>query len=525
MVSLKDKIKYFFSASVYSILSSAVFVVLLFAVTLPSINSTARNGKNESIKVAIHNAYSMVKYLYDESQAGKISEQEAKTYAKNLLQSLRYDGKNYFFVSDKNLNVVAHGADPYKVGNNMAKYQDGKGTYLYKEFLKIGLEKGEGPLTYYRARKKESDIIEKTSYIKYFAPWGWVIGTGVYLDDVKVATFEARKSTLIGLMICVAIALGLSLWNAHSMYANFISPIKNVIRNLKAEYVELERIANNINSSSRQILDVSSKQTDSVDNVAAAITEIKSMVDSTRDNADRSSGLAKHTANTSNESKEKILRLVHSFDIIKKDNEEVIQVIRDNSIQLNDISNTINDIQEKTEVISDIVFQTKLLSFNASVEAARAGEHGKGFSVVAEEIGGLAKVSGESAIEIATIIEESTRRVKELTDMTTKTVENLVQVTEKDLLEGQKLMADCRDALEELVGQSMESSSMCNEILGALSEQENGIADVNTSINTLNESQWQLKSSQETSAREVEDLVKKSEQIKTAVEKLEKIAA
>lgn len=525
MVSLKEKIKYFFSASVYSMLSSAVFVVLLFMVTLPSIKSITKDGKNESVKVAIHNAYSMVDHLHKEFQNGYLSEDIAKGQAKKILQSLRYNGTNYFFVSDDKLNVVAHGADPYKVGKNMANYKDGKGTFLYKEFLKLGKEKGEGQLTYYRSRKKDDSVIEKTSYIKYFKPWGWVIGTGVYIDDVNKTIKIATDETMMGLGICILIALGFALWNAHSMYRNFISPIKSVIKNLKKEYVELDLIAQNLNSSSKEILEVSGRQSSSVENVASAMTEIKSMVDSTRDNADRSSGVAKSTASISGDSRSKIVKLVESFDVIKEDNEKVINVIRDNSEQLSDIANTINEIQEKTQVISDIVFQTKLLSFNASVEAARAGEHGKGFSVVAEEIGGLAKLSGDSAIEIAEIIDLSTRRVNELTEMTTKSVESLVLVTEKDLRIGQDLMTECQKALEELVDQSEESSSMASEILNALSEQENGIADINDSINVLNEAQFQLKSSQETSAKEAHALVTKSNLIKNAVIKLEKIAA
>ena len=74
----------------------------------------------------------------------------------------------------------------------------------------------------------------------------------------------------------------------------------------------------------------------------------------------------------------------------------------------------IKSIEEKTKVINDIVFQTKLLSFNASVEAARAGEQGKGFAVVAEEVGNLATMSGTSAEEISKLLESSISHIESI---------------------------------------------------------------------------------------------------------------
>ena len=88
---------------------------------------------------------------------------------------------------------------------------------------------------------------------------------------------------------------------------------------------------------------------------------------------------------------------------IKKSNEKIQEVVE-----------IIQEIEEKTKAIDEIVFQTKLLSFNASVEAERAGEHGRGFSVVAQEVGNLAQLSGKSASGINEILGESIKRVKSI---------------------------------------------------------------------------------------------------------------
>lgn len=92
---------------------------------------------------------------------------------------------------------------------------------------------------------------------------------------------------------------------------------------------------------------------------------------------------------------------------IDSSNKELVKEIERNNTELTKITNMISEINEKTQVINDIVFQTKLLSFNASVEVVRAGEHGKGFAVVAEEVGNLASMSGKASLDISEMLETS----------------------------------------------------------------------------------------------------------------------
>lgn len=524
-MSLKEKVKHFFSASFFSICSSAVFVFVIFYITLPALESTARNGKSDSVRVAIENAYSLVNHSYKRFQNGEISEEQAMKEAKGMLQALRYNTKDYFFVSDMEYNVVAHGADPYKVGRNMKDYTDAKGVHLYQEFVKIAKDKGEGHVTYFRPKKGEKTVLEKTSYIKLFKPWGWILGTGVYVDDVLISVKEAEQSTIYGLIGAILFALILSISSTLYQYKTFIAPVKRVIGRLKNEYTELNKITNVIGSSSESIVVATNQQAMSVENMAAAMSEIKMMVDTTKNNADRSHEVANVTASISNDSRDKISNLLDSFQTIQDDNKRVVETIKSNSEHLQDISKTIAEIQDKTKIITDIVFQTKLLSFNASVEAARAGEHGRGFSVVAGEIGNLAQVSGSSAVEITDIVEKSTREVQNLSERTKASIESIIETTGLNLQTGQDLMNDCKNALEELVEQSQRSSAMSDEILRALSEQELGIHDMTDSVTSLNETQIEFKQSQQQAASQVKLLIKKSESLKKAVTTLEKIAS
>lgn len=523
--TMKERVKQFFQASIFSFLSSITFVLLIIFFTLPSVEQTARKGKTEAIRVAIENAYTMIEKIHKNAEQKIITEEESKIQARELLQALRFNGNNYFFVTDLEYNVVAHGAEPKKVGNNMKEYKDSNGVFLYQEFVKIAKDKEEGPISYFRPKAGQKEPLEKISYVKVFKPWGWVLGTGVFIDDVNYTVAQAKKTTVIGLIICVVIALMLSFANSIIQYRSFILPIKKVINNLKTEYTELDKVASHIAESSESLIVATEQQAASVENMASAADEVRQMYESTKNSATTSSEMSNQAASTSLEGKSKIAELIESFKIIEKDNSDIIETIKENSQHLEKIAETITNIRDKTTIISDIVFQTKLLSFNASVEAARAGEHGKGFSVVANEIGNLAKVSGDSAIEIAQIVEESTRNVRELATSTTQKIEKIIKTTSVNMKEGNQLMNQCESALINLNQQSHLTSEMGQEILGALLEQGTGIHDINKSISMFYDTQNELKRSQKLSDEQVKVLIEKSKSIKKAVSYLEKVAS
>ncbi len=125
--------------------------------------------------------------------------------------------------------------------------------------------------------------------------------------------------------------------------------------------------------------------------------------------------------------------LVGSIQDLNKGNETIIGEVKRSTDQMKEIVTVISEIGAKTKVINDIVFQTKLLSFNASVEAARAGEQGKGFAVVAEEVGNLAHMSGQAAREITTMLDESIRKVNSISSETQKSLSGLVEANEAQI--------------------------------------------------------------------------------------------
>ena len=135
-------------------------------------------------------------------------------------------------------------------------------------------------------------------------------------------------------------------------------------------------------------------------------------------------------------------------------------------------------IAEKTKVINEIVFQTKLLSFNASVEAARAGEHGKGFAVVAEEVGSLAKMSGDAANEINEMLDRSIKTVNEVTEESKKKIEEIIQTGSVKVDKGVEISQACREILTEVMNNVDAVSQLMADISSATAEQADGVKNI-----------------------------------------------
>lgn len=155
--------------------------------------------------------------------------------------------------------------------------------------------------------------------------------------------------------------------------------------------------------------------------------------------------------------------MVHAIQKLEASNHEIAAIV-----------NVFTEIQEKAKVINEIVFQTQLLSFNASVEAARAGEHGKGFAVVAEEVGNLAEMSGSASGEIGGLLSESLKKVE-------NTVEEVQSQIAKLVVEGGRGIL----VLEQIVQEAQVANQKTLEISQASEEQSKGIREISLAMNQL----------------------------------------
>jgi methyl-accepting chemotaxis protein len=259
------------------------------------------------------------------------------------------------------------------------------------------------------------------------------------------------------------------------------------------------------------------QQTSALQQTASSLEEIKSMVAKTSDNAIETSSFSGQSIKVASRGEGVVNEMISAMEKINQSNKTILDEVNKGNKNLNDVSNLIREIENKTKIINDIVFQTKLLSFNASVEAARAGENGKGFSVVAEEIGNLATLSGTAAKEITQILTDSVSKVDHIVKVTEANVSGLVTSGNENVEYGVKVAQSCGEVLKEIVTNVESSAQMAQEISSASLEQSQGITEISAAINELDAAVHLNTNTSSEVAQAANDLMKQAENLNSLI--------
>ena len=276
------------------------------------------------------------------------------------------------------------------------------------------------------------------------------------------------------------------------------NPILKLAGDLDSNAKLVSKASDGLAGSSNQLSELATEQASSIEETAASIEEISAMVKKNVEQAEHSSKLSLTVKEVADKGNESMSHLIRSM-----------QEITDSNREIQDLVKVIGGIGDKTEIIDEIVFQTKLLSFNASVEAERAGEHGRGFAVVAQEVGNLAQMSGKAALEIASMVKSSIRNAEEITDQNKRRVEN-----------GNALVKETAKFLEEIAKDAESLLNQAQQIVTSSKEQSDGITQVNLAMSQLDQATQQNSQTAELTATSSEQLASQAEQLKANLEYL-----
>lgn len=244
--------------------------------------------------------------------------------------------------------------------------------------------------------------------------------------------------------------------------------------------------SNALRETANELAKGSESQASAIGETAATVEEINAMISKSLNTVTESSHRVDelmNLSNTSYQAMDSVTTAVQEIDVVFNKNVKELQMRSEKIMKMADLIKSVND---KTKIIDEIVFQTKLLSFNASIEAARAGEHGKGFSVVAEEVGNLAKISGQAATEISDLLKSSQ---DEIIEVVTEIRENINQMNSKGqsaVKEGVRLSADSQKAMKEMLAVMENVKENFVQIEQIAQEQSLGVTNISQAIQDLN---------------------------------------
>ena len=264
-------------------------------------------------------------------------------------------------------------------------------------------------------------------------------------------------------------------------------------------------------------------QISSITQSAAAMDEISAMLKNNSSSSHNASLLSGDTKSSALKGKDTVDKMVNEVKSISGSYDDIQKSIEKNNDDINKIVEVIEEIAKKTEVINEIVFQTKLLSFNASVEAARAGEAGKGFSVVAEEIANLAAISGKASQDIALMLTNSKNQVREIASSTKSHVDKIVSEGRVKILNGNSVASECMEELDNILNSVNRLDGSIQEINSAIHEQSSGVDEVNSAMKHLENATHETTDMSERSKEASEYLRNQSQELRKSIQILRKI--
>ena len=416
---------------------SMTMLLALGLLMLNQIHDDLYEGKAQKTQHVVQAASGILKYYHGLETAGTLSREAAQQQALTVVSQLRYDHDDYFWINDLRPYMVMHPTNAKLDGKDLSAIKDPDGFAIFSEMANLAKTKGSGTDDY-RWPKPGSDApVQKTSYVQLFEPWGWVIGSGVYIDDMQAEFWgQVWQACWVGLGIAIIMAALVTLiarsivrplQDAVQAMANiasgesdltrsldthgrdevtqlaqhfnaFVAKLRKVVNHLQSTASALEQSSTALGTDATQAQQRSQQQALQMDQVATAINEVTYAVQDVARNAEHAASEMRGAQVQAEQGQQNIDSSLSQIGELSVTINQAVEVIRTLATQSSEIGSVL-------EVIRSIAEQTNLLALNAAIEAARAGDQGRGFAVVADEVRLLAQRTQQSTAEIQSMIE------------------------------------------------------------------------------------------------------------------------
>ena len=479
-----------FRSKILLMLATALVALLFMAVSsLLQQRSQIIESRRELLTTAVQSAHSIVASYQAKAASGAMPVEEAQKAAKDALRVSRFGGPEgkteYFYIWTLDSKGVMHPIKPEWEGQDMAgKVKDGAGTDILKQISTALNASSNGrvfvPTMF--ARPGSQSLVPKLQYVIRVDGWNWMVGSGLYTDDIDQLVRKTLLSNLAIVLVVMLVVGGVGLLVTRSVLrqiggeptdaiavmsevaqGNLDTPIPDapagsLLDGLGRMVVSLRQLVTEVRSATESIATASSEIAQGNNDLAHRTEDTASNLQSTASSMEELTSTVRQTSDSAQTANQ---MATSAATVAARGGEVVSRVVA----TMQDINASSNKISDIIGVIDGIAFQTNILALNAAVEAARAGEQGRGFAVVASEVRSLAQRSAEAAKEIKALIGASVEKVES----------------------GTQLVGNAGATMTEIVESVQRVTDIIGEIRSATSEQSQGIAQVNTAMNQLDQ--------------------------------------
>jgi len=475
------------SFSAKAVLVSFTFLPLMALLVWTSYEHevSAWQTRQQAVRQEVEVARGILAWAHDQERQGGMDRDRAQTLAKSMIASLRYGNGEYFWINDMTPTMVMHPIKPELDGRNLRENKDPNGFPLFSEMVRIVARDGHGPITYQWPKPTSDTPVDKVSYVMGFEPWGWIIGSGVYADDLAAA---AREQRIRVVAVCLTVLL-LAMYAFMSFYKVMNGGLKETRRHLlamtagdlttspnpwgrdeaaelmldmKAMQDALRSIVTDVRTASDTIVTASTE-------IAGGATDLSARTESTAASLEQAAASMEEISGTARTSADTALRAAEIAQSNTRSSSEAGGIMSRVVVTMNEIAGASSKIQEIIGTIDGIAFQTNILALNAAVEAARAGDQGRGFAVVASEVRVLAQRSADAARQIKGLIQDSVGRAHA----------------------GTEVVRDAGRVIGQTVSSAAELGLLIEDIARGAREQSGGMAQIGAAVAELDRSTQQ----------------------------------